>query len=233
MKFAKALVLLLLLASPGWADLKIEGPTVVPVNQLVKLAASGADAKAGLVWRVSPRVKVSKADTIKGKLQFAAPAGTYEIDLISVMLAADGTTVVEETSATVTIGESPFPPGPVPPTPPVPPADPLATEFQALYIADTGTSKAANLEKLKAIYRQAPATIADVTIADTLQLRNVLGKASEALIPGGEFLPVRTRAGRELQTVLPTGPAVPLTAEMRTAAKGVCSRILAALERVK
>lgn len=122
MRRLTATLLLLALAAAARAELKISGATQVKPYQLARLTAEGADPKAGVIWRVSPSKDVSKASgTGKGKLEFVAPPGDYTVDVLSVRLGSDGSTVVEEAQASVTIGEPGPDPGPGPgPTPPAP-----------------------------------------------------------------------------------------------------------------
>lgn len=92
----------------------------VPEHGLVKIAAAGVDPKAGLVWRVSPRENVSKADTAPNKLQFAAPPGEYLVELLVVTVDKDGKVNIEELSCTVKVvakDAKPKPPAPDPKQP--------------------------------------------------------------------------------------------------------------------
>lgn len=118
----RSLLMLVLVASSALADdLKIAGETAVQRDRLVKLSASGHDPKAGLIWRVYPKIDTAnRADTSKDKLQFSAPPGTYSVELLSVKLGMDGATEVSEASVTVVIGQSPNPsPTPTPTPAPV------------------------------------------------------------------------------------------------------------------
>lgn len=122
MKYVLAALAATLLAHVASAELKITGDTKVAPYKLVRLSAEGLDAKAGVIWRVSPNKEVSKASGLtRGKLEFVAPPGEYTVDVLAVRLSADGGTVIEEAQASVTIGEPGPDPGPGPgPTPPAP-----------------------------------------------------------------------------------------------------------------
>jgi hypothetical protein len=118
--FAIAATGSLLLAPPPekkTSSLSIVGETKYTQPALVRLRASGVADKAGLLWRITPRAGVQRATTATALLEFAGPAGTYEIDLVEVTSSGDGT-AVRETSVSVTIvgpGPAPIPPKPMPP----------------------------------------------------------------------------------------------------------------------
>jgi hypothetical protein len=131
---AFALAALLTVAGDCAAQVKITGATAVAPYALVRLRADGVPDDAGLIWRASPRKGVSRATTDQRVFEFAAPPGAYEIDLIVVRL-VDKKTVVEEASATVTIGQPAPPVTPAPPVPPgpgpAPPAPPSPAPIDA------------------------------------------------------------------------------------------------------
>lgn len=115
-------------APPGLAALTISGELKVPAHGLVKLRLDGADPKAGVVWRVTPRSGVALASWPRGVqrtlLEFAAPPGVYRVDALCIKNRPDGGTDVDETSVEVTVGTPPIitppiitPPGPVLPRP--------------------------------------------------------------------------------------------------------------------
>ncbi len=114
------IALLLLLATPALADappLQIAGETSYKPHELVKLRAGGVPAKAGLRWRVSPSRGVQRATTARHLLEFAAPPGTYEVELLVIRMGKDGEIQLDEARTTITI-ESCHPPTPPRPTPP-------------------------------------------------------------------------------------------------------------------
>ncbi len=100
----------------------IEGETKAGPYLLVRLKAAGVDAKAGLRWKVTPSKYVSRATTPRGLLEFVAPPGEYEVELLVITSGADGVLDIGETVTVVTISGTPgpVPPGPKPPEP-VPP----------------------------------------------------------------------------------------------------------------
>jgi hypothetical protein len=88
---------------------------------LVKFSVSNVPEKAALRWKVTPSAGVSKATTSEDRLEFAAPPGTYTVELL-VLIITDGKPVFEEHSATVEI-EKPcdkLPPAPSPEPKPEP-----------------------------------------------------------------------------------------------------------------
>jgi hypothetical protein len=117
--------------APQTTGATITGQSKVDRDGLARLRADGVGDKAGLIWRVSPSKAVSRATNPRGLLEFAAPPGTYEIDLLVITTTPDGAVQVEEAQATVTVGDGqpdpPTPPAPPnPPDKPAPKADPLA-----------------------------------------------------------------------------------------------------------
>lgn len=101
--------------------LGIAGALVYEPHQLVRLRAEGVPAKAGVLWRVYPSAAVQRATTPKGLLEFAAPPGAYEVELLAITQTPDGGLDVAEARATVTVKSchppEPPPPGPNPPKP--------------------------------------------------------------------------------------------------------------------
>jgi hypothetical protein len=124
MRLALAVSLLALLPSSAPAQpVRIRGETSYPPYSLVRLQAEGVDAKAAILWRVYPSKDVQRASSPRGLLEFVAPPGTYEIELL-VITNTDGTLGVDEARVRVTI--EPCPPTPPPPKPkpdPKPPVD--------------------------------------------------------------------------------------------------------------
>lgn len=135
----------LLACAAAWADSPtIDGPAAVPRDRLVRLAAKGVPAKAGLVWRVYPREGVDRADAPKGRLQFVAPPGRYTVELLAVTV-GDDEVAIEEATFTVTVGGEALPPPKPDDPPPAPsgglyfvvirpdaPADPAFTRVMGL-----------------------------------------------------------------------------------------------------
>lgn len=136
--FRSAATALVALAAASWAvaaDPAITGEVKVPRDRLVRLKAEGVEAKAGIYWKVYPSKGVDKADAPKGRLQFVAPPGTYEVTLL-VIRQADGEIDIAEATATVTVGDA----GPTPPPTPDPTPDPdkTAARVTVVVVEETG-----------------------------------------------------------------------------------------------
>lgn len=87
-------------------------PTIVGLlkykpNQLVRLRADNVPPKAGLVWRVTPSAGVDRATTPRGVLEFAAPPGSYEVELLVITQDPEGSVGVAEAKAAVNVGDAP------------------------------------------------------------------------------------------------------------------------------
>ncbi len=100
------------------SPVRIAGATNYTPHSLVKLKAEGADAKAGLLWRVYPSANVQRATNPRGVFEFAAPPGTYEVELLAITAGPGGDLVIDEARQTITIG--PATPDPKPILPPNP-----------------------------------------------------------------------------------------------------------------
>ena len=81
----------------------IAGDREYPTHGLVRLSAEGVPADAAVAWKVSPRAGVERATTEPELLEFAAPPGTYEVDLMIIAKVGDKLTV-REVFTKVTIG---------------------------------------------------------------------------------------------------------------------------------
>jgi hypothetical protein len=116
-------------AQPGRQNLSLSGATKYKPYTLVRLKADGADSKAAIVWRVSPKLGVQRATTPRGTLEFVAPPGVYEVEALVIRTTADGAVEVEEQSVTVEIerccDKVPPVPDPKQPDPPKRKADPV------------------------------------------------------------------------------------------------------------
>jgi hypothetical protein len=93
--------------------LQIAGETKYRPHTLVRLRAEGADPRAGLIWRVHPTRGVERASSPRGVLEFAAPPGSYEVELLAITAAPDGSLQIDEARVTIEIE----PPAPAPPSP--------------------------------------------------------------------------------------------------------------------
>lgn len=94
--------------------LKIVGKDVSPAGMLVRLKADGLPMAATVRWRVSPSKGVDRATTAPDLLEFVAPAGRYDVEVLAVVV-KDGAPVILEATKAVTVGQ-PSPPTPQPPT---------------------------------------------------------------------------------------------------------------------
>lgn len=136
----------------------------------------------------------------------------------------------------IVVGEGGPPPGPGP-TPPPKPVDDLTKLLQAAYLADGGTTKAADLKQLIALYSQAADFAASTTVSTAGELREAVGKAAATLLPddevtGRRLAGIRKAISTELTSVLPADPDAPLTEAVRSAASAAFSKYAAALKGV-
>lgn len=127
----KSLLVTLLTAAVVTAAPKITGPTTVPRDTLVRLSADGVNPDAGLMWRVYPSDKVSRATTDEGILEFVAPPGVYEVELLEVQLLEGRKVKLLETRVKVTVTGGSSPPTPPNPLPPDEPPDALPDPVKA------------------------------------------------------------------------------------------------------
>lgn len=118
--------LILLLASPASAQLKIGGETKVKAHRLVRLTAEGLAPGATLIWDVFPE-EIADTEETGGRLLFVAPPGTYTVKLRAIAF-KDGKASVESARVVVTVGEG-LPPGPDP--------KPVQDGFRVLFIYET------------------------------------------------------------------------------------------------
>ncbi len=82
--------------------IRIAGETNYKPNTLVKLRAEGVDSGAALLWRIHPGKDVQRATTPRGVLEFVAPPGSYDVELL-VIQQTDGNLTVEECQVRVVI----------------------------------------------------------------------------------------------------------------------------------
>ena len=98
------------MAEPG-PSFRIVGDTQYPPHALVRLRVEGLDPKAAILWRVDPSNAVQRATTARHLLEFAAPPGRYEVELLVVVASPEGEFRIDEARQTVTIGtRDPVPP---------------------------------------------------------------------------------------------------------------------------
>lgn len=220
--------------APPDAGPRITGVLKYDQCNLVRLKAEGVPSGSAILWRVSPSRGVQKATTAKGLLEFAAPPGTYDVDLLVISQGADGLDVAEVHVA-VTIGgpappPGPPPPGPIPP-PPAPPADPLVRELSALYLADPSPTKVPDLMLLAELYRQASDLANAAEITTLSQLAQRVAGAGGSLLPRGRLDTVRKRIGefvaREFGDVDAT-----LTPDLRAKTSATYAAVFKALKQI-
>lgn len=228
-------ILLLFLAVSSHAELKIVGETKVAPYRLVTLTAEGQDAKAGMVWRVYPKVGVDRAKTAKGLLQFVAPPGSYTVELQTIRLNPAGETETEETEVTVVIGTTPPTPPvpPVPPQPPVPIDDPLYRAAAAAYLLEIATDKATSLKGLASLYRVASDDAYLGKPAKWGELFDAMAAAARTVGVAGKIMGVQAALALELKSQLPTTRDAAITADGRKKASSLFIRIATILEAIK
>lgn len=189
--------------APTPAVLSIAGDTKVDAYKLVRLSATGTDPKAGLIWRVTPAVDKA-TPSAKDRIEFVAPPGTYAVDVLAVKLAADGSTDIQEATATVTIGGGPAPPQP-------PPPDAFSAAVRGAYLGETAADKQKSTLALASLYRTAAgSTVADTTVTTYGQLFADLKSASAALLPPAAIPAVRKAVGDRLNKTLGAAAATPI-----------------------
>jgi len=212
----------------------ITGETKVKPHTLVRLKADSVDPKAGLRWRVYPPAGVDYATTPRGVLEFVAPPGVYDVELLAIGV-TEGVVSISEARTRVTIsGDSPTPPKPPPPpVPPVPPtpADPLAKELAALYAADPSPTKAEHLKLLIEMYRQVAALALKDDTTCLTELSQRAAKAIAAEIPVGKLDTIRRRVAVFLAAEFGEDDG-PLTPELRAKAAATYTRASDALKAI-
>ena len=109
--------------------LSVDSQKVKPYT-LARVKAEGVEAKAGIVWRVTPKAGVSRATTARDVFEFVAPPGVYTVDILVIRTGADGAILVDEQSVSVEFERCcdkvpPIPDVPKPDPKPQPKADPL------------------------------------------------------------------------------------------------------------
>jgi hypothetical protein len=100
----------------------IQAPKSIKPYTLARCQAVNVDPKAGLLWRVYPSQNVHRATTPKGTLEFTAPPGLYEVELLAITSTEGQGIEVQEARTTIEIEAPAQPLPPTPPTPPQPPA---------------------------------------------------------------------------------------------------------------
>lgn len=234
MRIVLTALLLLLGGFVAAEEPTITGETKVKPHTLVRLKAEGVCERAGLRWRVYPPAGVDYATTPRGVLEFVAPPGVYDVELLAIGV-TEGVVSISEARTRVTIsGDSPTPPKPpTPPIPPVPPTptDPLAKELAALYAADTSATKIPDRLLLVELYRQASELARSTEVTTTGGLAQRVSVAGAALLPRGRLDGLRRKIAAYLSLEL-GDEDVPLTDALRIKAGDTYGRISDALKSI-
>lgn len=192
--------------------------------KLVRLAAENVPPKAGVVWRVRPGRDVDRsAQPDRNRLEFVAPPGTYDVEILVVTVATDGQVQIDESTTTITIGpKQPDPPGP---------GDPLAEALRGIYGGLQDDAKAAKVEALTKAHKRGLELLADANVKTAGELYQGM-RAASTLQPM-DLKPIRDRIAEEYAQALPTDPAVILSSDQRAAAVKLFGRVVSILEGLK
>jgi len=150
------------------------------------------------------------------------PSGTY---VLKALAAIADDVVVSRCEITITGAPSP----PIPPQP----ADPLVSDLQRLYTADTNVNKSAILIKLAAIWRAGVGAAKNPNIATPSALLASLTSAVGSQMAATDLGTIRDRIGVELNKIIPADPESQMTADFRQRAADTFARIATALETIK
>lgn len=215
---------------------KITGELKAKPYTLVRLKAENVCERAGLRWRIYPQAGVDQATTPRGLLEFVAPPGTYDVEVLAIGV-TDGVVSISEARVKVTVGDTgptpPKPPEPTPPVPPVPPepTDPLARDLAALYVADPSTTKVPDLLLLVELYKQAADLAKSDTVTSLGQLSKQVADAGLHLLPRTRLTALRERIGKYLAGEFGDEDR-PLSSEIRVKAATVYNRVAKALQQI-
>lgn len=83
----------------------IDGETTIKAHRMCRLRATNVGKADGILWRVSPRNKIDKAINSPGLLQFVAPPGTYQIDLLVIRKEGESFRILEASTSVTFQGE--------------------------------------------------------------------------------------------------------------------------------
>jgi hypothetical protein len=115
--------------------------------------------------------------------------------------------------------------------PPSPPTDDaLTTELRTLYQKDADPDKARHATALAGLYQWGAANVAGSSYSDAGSFRKALGEESARRLPTDVLLPLRQRVQVELRKVLPAKSNDPLTADVRSRAAALFTRLAAAMD---
>jgi len=123
-------------AEPG---VRILGETKYEPYKLVRLRAAGVGEKDAVLWRVYPSQKVQRATTPRGLLEFVAPPGQYEVELLAIRQTDQGLDVTEA-HATVIIAAPEQKPEPKPESKPESKPEPKPDPANALVKVSFGNA---------------------------------------------------------------------------------------------
>jgi len=115
----------------------------------------------------------------------------------------------------------------------VKPVDAFTAELRKLYDADTSAEKAARVQQLAALYREAIATADKPEVRTAGQLADRLKAAAALALPSDALVPLRKRIAEELVHNLPTDSEKVLDAKDRKDAAQLFDRLATSLEGLK
>jgi hypothetical protein len=238
-KFSVCLALLLVLVSPLWAEVKIDGEVKIGLNSFASLTVN-RDAGDQVAWMVLP-APVKMVDRKDGSVQFSGLPGThYSVGVTVVNF--DKKTITSLTTEVEFLGGTIPPAPPVPPVPPdVPPAPPVpvdgATAFQKslkqAISLDPPDDVEATMDNLLAFYAKAVSTVSKAASWEDLYLK--MGKDADDLGLRGHLLKTQGAIAAELSTKLPFGEntsAVPFDSKGKQRARDTFRRVSRDLARV-
>lgn len=212
------------------ADPTIDGKKAA--DYLVELKVKDVQPGTAIIWdfyekESGRRLGQKKVIPISRECVFAGPKGKYEV-LVRLVKGED----VQELTYEVELLAGVAPTPPAPPGPPTP-ADPLAASLAAVYKADTSATKADDVAKLAAVFRQLVAqAVDDPSITTRAALIDVAHRSAEARVPLPKLAALRNAIADELDAKAGK-TAVTLTPEIRTAYREQYARMAALLEALK
>jgi hypothetical protein len=116
------------------------------------------------------------------------------------------------------------------PPPPPPTDDALTTELRTLYQKDADPDKVKHAAALVGLYQWGATNVAGSSYSDAGSFRKALGEESARRLPTDVLLPLRQRVQVELRKVLPAKSSDPLTADVRSKAAALFTRLAAVMD---
>jgi hypothetical protein len=116
------------------------------------------------------------------------------------------------------------------PPPPLPTDDALTTELRTLYQKDADPDRVKHAAALAGLYQWGATNVAGSSYSDAGSFRKALGEESARRLPTDVLLPLRQRVQVELRKVLPAKSSDPLTADVRSRAGALFTRLAAAMD---